>query len=80
MKLILLAMVLFSLVPNLGGELLFPVTAELCLLPQKNQPQSAGFLFLNLFLAPLIAHLHPRRPASPRSLLLTLFTQTPSSL
>jgi hypothetical protein len=79
MKLLLLPLVLFLFsLPR--RRIAFPVTAELCLHPQKNQPPRLALSFISFHLfSPATSFSNPRLPLSPHHLL-NLIPQTPSSL
>jgi hypothetical protein len=79
MKLPLQAIVVFLFLPG-HWRIPLPVTAALCLRPQKKPALLAGFLYLRLNISPLTSLFLPTAPLSrsPRSLQLTI--QTPSSL
>jgi hypothetical protein len=92
MKLQLLAFVLLLLSPATAADssrsqrqtlsprrILFIITAAKAQKAKKKPASLAGFLSLTLDFARLLAHLPPRRRASPPSHLLKLITQTPSS-
>ncbi len=79
MKLLLPIIVLF-LCPPPPRRTPLAVTAELCLQPQKNQPQPAGFLFLHLIISCLTALLLHPASCFPLAPFPNLFIQSPNNL